>query len=108
MTQYPRVLLITIVKVKKEDAGSLLIRTQFADWPKDHLAQIHASADPVGYGEFCGSYYRLQNCDRRFGGLFARLRGSVFNMVAVDKVAKARPVAETWIRWHIRLVWADL
>ena len=83
---YPRVLLVLMTKVKAEDPCNLLIRTEFGEWPKDHLAQIHALGDPAGYGELCGRYYRLQTCDRFLGGLFRRLRGSVFEMVADDEV----------------------
>ena len=92
--QYPRVLMVLMTKVKAEDPGNLLIRAQFGDWPKDRLAQIHATGDPKGQGEFCGHYYRLQTCDRFLGSLFRRLRNRVSEMVAEDPVsgqAKARP-----------------
>lgn len=92
--QYPRVLIVLMTKVKADDPGNLLIRAQFGNWPKDRLAQIHASGSPAGHGDFCGRYYRLQACDRALGGLFQRLRGQVFDMVAMDAIeeqAKARP-----------------
>jgi glycosyltransferase involved in cell wall biosynthesis len=99
--QYPRVLIILMVKVKAEDPVNLLIRSQFGDWPKECLAQIHATGDPPGHGEFCGRYYRLQPQDRFLGGLFRRLRDGVFEMVAMDAVkgqAKASPVGRLG-RW---------
>ena len=84
--QYPRVLMVLMTKVKVEDPGNLLIRAQFGEWPKDCLAQIHATAETPGRGEFCGSNYRLQACDRFLGELFQRLRGGVFEMVTMDAV----------------------
>lgn len=92
--KYPRVLIVLMTKVKADDPGNMLIRTQFGDWPKDNLAQIHAAADTPGHGEFCGRYYRLDATDRALGGLFLRLRGGVFDMVAMDTVqgqTHARP-----------------
>jgi len=92
--QYPRVLLVQLTKVKVGDPVNLLIRTQFGDWPKDHLAQIHSGESP-GQGEFCGSYYQLRACDRFLGGLFRQLRGGVMEMVALDAVkiqGHSRPV----------------
>ena len=79
--EYPRVLLVTLPKVMADDPVNLLIRTQFGDWPKERLAQIH-SGETGGEGEFCGRYYRLQVCDRRWGRLFGRLRRDVADMVA--------------------------
>lgn len=89
---YPRVLLVLMTKVKADDPSNLLIRTQFGEWPKDHLAQIHAMGNAAGHGELCGSYYRLQACDRFLGGLFRKLRRGVFEMVAADE-AKRRIIA---------------
>jgi glycosyltransferase involved in cell wall biosynthesis len=93
--RYPRVLIVLMNKVKADDPSNLLIRMQFGDWPKDRLAQIHATGDPAGHGEFCGRYYGLQTCDRACGGLFKRLRGEVSEMVAlnaVDEQARAKQV----------------
>jgi glycosyltransferase involved in cell wall biosynthesis len=83
---YPRVLIVLMSKVKADDPCNLLIRTQFCDWPKEHLAQIHATGEPDGQGEFCGHYYRLKGCDRYFGGVFQRLRGGVYDMVVMNTV----------------------
>lgn len=93
---YPRVLLVTLVKVKAADSVNILIRSEFGDWPKDRLAQIHAAGDLAGHGEFCGRHYRLEACDRVLGGLFRQLRGGVFDIVAMDAVegqTNARPQA---------------
>ncbi len=73
-------------KVKADDPCNLLIRTQFCNWPKEHLVHIYASGEPEGKGEFCGHYYRLKGCDRIFGGVFQRLRGGVFDMVVMNTV----------------------
>ena len=99
--RYPRVLIVLMTKVKAGDPCNLLIRTQFGDWPKDRLAQIHATGDPAGHGEFCGRYYRLQTCDRLFGGLFQRLRGGVSEMVALNAVDEPAHAKQAGIvgRW---------
>jgi hypothetical protein len=76
---YPRVLIIHLSKVKADDGSNLLIRTQFGEWPKEKLAQIHSTAEYEGSGEFCGRYYKLNNRDRRFGYLFKKLRTGVFD-----------------------------
>ena len=88
LDQYPRVMMVLMTKVKAVDPGNLLIRAEFGAWPKDRLAQIHGGGDPPGHGEFCGRYYRLQACDRFLGRLFQRLRGGVFDMVAMDAVER--------------------
>ncbi len=83
---FPKVLLVSSAKIKAEDPSYLLVRTEFGEWPKDRLAQIFASDDLVGQGEFCGRTYQLGPADRLFGKLFRRLRGQVSGMVAVDAV----------------------
>lgn len=88
--RYPRVLIVLMTKVKSDDPSNLLIRTQFGEWPKDRLAQIHATGDAAGHGEFCGSYYGLQPCDRHFGGLFRWLRSGVSEMVALNAIDERR------------------
>ena len=84
--QSPRVLLVLMAKVMAADAGNLLIRSQFGDWPRDRLAQIYASGDPAGQGDFCGRSYRLQAGDRLLGSIFQRLRSTVTRMVALSTV----------------------
>lgn len=81
---YPRVLIVLMTKIRAEDPGNLLIRTQFGLWPRECLAQIHATADSGGRGDFCGHYYRIQRKDRCLGRLFERLRAGVFGMVAMQ------------------------
>ena len=74
---YPRVLIIHLTKAKADDACNLLIRTQFGEWPKERLVQIHSTAEPYGEGEFCSRYYKISKRDRRYGGIFDKLRGRV-------------------------------
>lgn len=90
-----------MLKVEADDPKNLLVRTQFGDWPKKCLAQIHSS-ETVGRGEFCDRYYRLQECDRFLGGMFYKLRDGVAEMVAVDSVRqgaapKSTGLVRTWI-----------
>lgn len=87
--KYPRLLLVHMSKVKENDPVNLLLRMQFADWPKDKIAQIHAQAEINGFGEFCDKYYQLKSCDRLFGGLFDLLRGKVFRMVDAKKIKES-------------------
>jgi hypothetical protein len=97
--QYPRVLFVLMTKVKSNDPGNLLIRMQFGDWPKGRLAQIHATSNTAGYGEFCGTYYSLQVCDRKFGSLFRWLRSGISEMVAlntIDEQGQSRPTGVLW------------
>lgn len=109
--QYPRVLMVLMTKVKADDPVNLLIRTQFGDWPKEHLAQIHSNGETSGNGEFCRSYYSLQACDRFLGVLFRRLRGDVMEMVAADPVVMLRKdkpagVLRGWTK-SIKKRWGD-
>ena len=93
----PRVLLILMPKVRADDAANLLVRAQFASWPKESLAQIH-STEPSGRGEFCGRYHRLGPDDRFLGSIFERMRGSVARMVSMEEVRDAptpRPAPRT-------------
>jgi glycosyltransferase involved in cell wall biosynthesis len=87
---YPRVLIIHLSKVKADDACNLLIRTQFGEWPKEKLAQIHSTAEPYGEGEFCSRYYKISSMDRRYGEIFSKLRISVNNnLLSKNKVGDA-------------------
>ncbi len=98
--RYPRVLLVMLVAVKAADAGNLLSRALFGDWPKDRLAQIYPTAEPSGHGDFCGNFYRLQVCDRFLGGLFRRLRGGVVNMVALGTIEEQAKIRSAGLLKH--------
>ena len=78
--QYPRVLIVTIIKVKAYDHKNLLIRQQFGAWPRNRLAQIH-SGEIDGRGDFCGRYYQIQSDDRFCGRIFTYLRRHVAEIV---------------------------
>jgi len=93
--------MVLLTKVKADDPANLLIRTQFGNWPKERLAQIH-SGETSGHGEFCGQYYRLQPGDRLFGRLFKRLRDPVFNAtMAMARVSASQAErGKGWVsRW---------
>lgn len=91
-SNYPRVLIVAMTKVKAHDAVNLLFRTQFGDWPEDRLAQIYSGEAP-GSGEFCGACYQLRPVDRTFGKLFMKLRGGVGQMVATGSVGEGNATA---------------
>lgn len=69
-----------------EDAGNLLIRMQFKDWPKESLAQIHASNESMGKGHYFGSYYKIQHDDRFIGKIFFKIRGHIYDMVSMNSI----------------------
>ena len=75
MKQFPRVLICSISRINAYDNGSnnLLLRNLFADWPRDHLAQIYSGGSNGDEG-FCGMDYQIGAIDRRFGSLFMRLK----------------------------------
>jgi len=100
----PRVLLVLMPRVRGDDAGNLLVRMQFAGWPRERLAQIYSSESP-GHGDFCGSYHALGAEDRFLGRLFLRLRSRVAGMVAMDGVQPAAGAARpgTLRRWAGRV-----
>lgn len=99
-SKFPGVLIILMAKVKADDPGNLLIRSQFGDWPHDSLAQIHATGDAQGHGEFCRRNYCLQECDRLFGRIFQLLRGAVVEMVALDRIEKQVNIHTDGLLWR--------
>ena len=66
---YPRVLFLHMTKIYLNDPVNLLVRSFFADWPKENLAQVY-SGQYLGKGDYCGSYFELGPQERRFGHLF--------------------------------------
>jgi glycosyltransferase involved in cell wall biosynthesis len=89
---YPRVLFVHSKKIKSEDSFNLLIRMQFDGWPKESMAQIHATAEPEGKGEFCSKYYQLKSCDRTFGAFFFKVRGRVFNLASINNIKEKNSI----------------
>lgn len=73
--QYPRVLIVYLSCINKVDQHGVSLRNWFADWPKDHLAQIY-SGNERGTERFCGYNFKLGPAERRLGSLFFRLKGS--------------------------------
>jgi glycosyltransferase involved in cell wall biosynthesis len=51
------------------------MREWFADWPKEHLAQIYSGGE-VGDEKFCGNNFKLGVNERRFGNLFFKIKSS--------------------------------
>lgn len=91
---YPRVLVVSLTKVKAEDPVNLIFRTQFGQWPKERIAQIY-SGEPRGEGDFFGHYYKLQPVDRLFGRLFKRMRDPVFEAtMALGEIEQPRIMAK--------------
>ncbi|NTW73079.1 MAG: glycosyltransferase family 4 protein [Eubacteriaceae bacterium] len=76
-------------KIKADDGCNLLIRTQFGGWPKNKLAQIHSTAEPNGCGDYCCSYFKISDCDRRYGKLFFVLRKYIFKYSKHNSVSDA-------------------
>jgi glycosyltransferase involved in cell wall biosynthesis len=88
-TIYSKILIVYGTKIKADDGCNLLIRTQFGNWPQTKLAQIHSTSETNGYGDFCCSYYRLSDSDRRYGKLFLFFRKHVFKYTKQEKVYDA-------------------
>ncbi len=74
-TKYPRVLIIYLSCINKEDQHGVSIREWFADWPKENLAQIYSGFE-VGEEKFCGHNFMLGPDERRFGKYFFKLKKS--------------------------------
>lgn len=73
-----RILIVAISRINKADASNngMLLRNLFADWPKEHIAQIYSGDSNEDEG-FFSDYYKLGVQDRRFGKLFFRLKPNV-------------------------------
>lgn len=74
-SDYPRVLICMLTRVNADDTlnNNLLLRSLFADWPKDRIAQIYSGGSNGDRG-FCGQDYCLSAEDRRMGSLFFKLK----------------------------------
>ncbi len=88
---FPRVLIVSKTRINQRDNSGASIGRWFAHWPKDRLAQLY-SGGPMDSPSFCGCEYRLTGRERRFGGLFGRLKGSSLGVAAfvpnTDSAAK--------------------
>jgi glycosyltransferase involved in cell wall biosynthesis len=106
-SKYPRVLLVALGRINAVDSynNGLLLRNLFADWPREHLAQIYSSGD-TGDAGFFEYYYKLSPQDRRLGRLFYRLKAETSQDVADDKQAPraVRTSTSSIRRWAKRLL----
>lgn len=73
--EYPRVLIVAKTRINDMDSLGGTLRNWFADWPKEHLAQIFSGGSLEG-PSFCSRNYHLGTPDRRFGRFFAILKGA--------------------------------
>ena len=73
---YPKVLICSLSRINSHDTfnNSLLLRNLFAEWPREHLAQIYSGGSNGDEG-FCDQQYQIGLHDRRFGRLFFKLKG---------------------------------
>jgi hypothetical protein len=76
---------VAIGRVNTSDSynNGLLLRTLFAGWPRENLAQIYSSGDTGDTG-FFGRYYKLGERDRRLGRLFYRLKSKELDKKLTD------------------------
>ena len=72
---YPRVLMVHISCLNMTDQHGLSLRSWFADWPKELLAQIYSGAENDGE-KFCGRNYNLGPAERYWGSLFFNIKNS--------------------------------
>lgn len=76
-TGRPRVLIFWMSPIYQSDQGGLLVRSLFADWSKDDLAQIH-TGHPIDGPLYCAHVFGLSPNERRFGRFFYRIKQSSF------------------------------
>jgi glycosyltransferase involved in cell wall biosynthesis len=106
-SEYPKVLIVAMGKINALDTtnNGLLLRSLFSPWPKEQLAQIFSSGENGDEG-FCGKCYRLNERDRRFGKLFARLKKNASRTAQVQSQAQSHSLFANMVsalkRWTIR------
>ena len=88
MHEFPKVLIVNLCCINREDQRNASLRTWFADWPRDRLGQIYSGGE-TGTGVFCGHTYKIGETDRRCGGLFQRLKSSV--ATSADRQGAGKP-----------------
>lgn len=74
-SRFPRVLIINHSRINEFDAHGVSIRTWFADWPKNNLAQIYSGGES-GEKVFCKYNFKLGQNERRFGKFFFKIKRS--------------------------------
>ncbi|MFA5810600.1 MAG: hypothetical protein WC935_09770, partial [Thermoleophilia bacterium] len=93
---YPKVLICSLSRINNLDTSnnSLLLKNLFAEWPREHLAQIYSGGNNGDEG-FCEQQYQIGPHDRRFGRLFFKLKGEYadasLSAVSAETVRAAEP-----------------
>jgi hypothetical protein len=75
---FPRVLIVTHGRINAADTNNngLLLRSLFASWPSENVAQIYSSEDNGDRG-FFSRYYQLGSHDRWLGRMFYKLKSAI-------------------------------
>lgn len=81
---YPRVLIVSRVRVTERDSSGAALGKWFAEWPRSSLAQVF-SGGPRDLPGLAGSEYQFGPRDRRGGRLFGALKMSPLGMAARPK-----------------------
>jgi len=94
--RFPRVLIVYHMCLNKADQHGLSLRSWFADWPRERLAQIYSGGE-VGTERFCSRNFCLGVGERRWGKLFFRIKGSSLGEAGLPVVAfsQGMPVRRT-------------
>jgi hypothetical protein len=74
-SEFPRVLIINHSRINAVDPHGVSIRTWFAEWPRENLAQIYSGGESDDEG-FCEYNFKLAENERRFGKIFFKIKGS--------------------------------
>jgi glycosyltransferase involved in cell wall biosynthesis len=100
MAGYPRVLIVSKSLINDRDNTGVL-RNWFKEWPRECLAQLY-SGDAIDTGAFCSFNFKLGPHERRFGGVFYRLKGSALGDAAQPIRQSARSPLEgsEWRQWR--------
>lgn len=87
-TPYPKVVILTNRAINDLDSHGALLRNYFKGWPKEclgHIFQEKLDDSPM----FCGSEYALSSGDRRFGGIYSKLKSSPLGAAAHRQSVRA-------------------
>jgi hypothetical protein len=99
-TKYPRVLILYNSKINMVDQHGVSIREWFADWPKEHLAQIYSGGES-GENTFCGSNFKIGEKERRFGNVFFKLKNSSLGQSSYPIFLQNKSAIQTqYSYWH--------
>lgn len=92
---YPRVVVVSANPLRRDLASGIAMRSLFADWPKDRLAQIYLPA-AVPYPpemDVCREYRMIRTC-----GLVRRFQQAEERPLEINRedAAQKRPAAASW------------